>query len=84
MPVDEEENTLTPSLKDESTTVLPDEVNEVDYEEEDEPVQPDDDDMETAEVIVFRPLFSYRQVQAARRRKAQRNQQRRYSPVYYW
>jgi len=29
----------------------------------------DDEDMETAEVIVFRPLFRYKQVQAERRRR---------------
>jgi len=31
----------------------------------------DNEDMETAEVVVFRPLFRYRQIQAERRRKLQ-------------
>lgn len=46
---------------------------EISEEDPDEPMDADDDDMEAAEVLVFRPLFSYRRVQAERRRKRQRN-----------
>lgn len=38
------------------------------------------EDMETAEVLVFRPLFSYKRVEAERRRKL--NQARRQSAYY--
>jgi hypothetical protein len=40
----------------------------------------DKDDMETAEIIVFRPLFSYRRVQAERRRRLNQARNQR---VYY-
>ncbi|XP_069682211.1 uncharacterized protein [Periplaneta americana] len=50
---------------------------EASEEDLDEPMDADDDDLETAEVLVFRPLFSYRRVQAARRRNQQRNLARR-------
>ncbi|PSN45313.1 hypothetical protein C0J52_12465 [Blattella germanica] len=53
------------------------------YDEADEPVMPDDDDMEAAEVLVFRPLFSYRRVEAARRRKARRYPSRRQAGYWY-
>ena len=73
------------AVNEEATTTLePSDVNEVDYDDPDEPVYPDDDDMEPAEVLVFRPLFSYRRIQAERRRKARRYQNRRYAPYWYW
>jgi hypothetical protein len=49
-------------------------------EDADKPVSSDKDDMETAEVVVFRPLFSYKRVEAERRRRL--NQARR-QPLYY-
>jgi hypothetical protein len=49
-------------------------------EDADEPTQSDKEDMETAEVLVFRPLFSYKRVQAERRRKL--NQARRQAAYY--
>jgi hypothetical protein len=46
---------------------------------------PDKEDMETAEVVVFRPLFRYKQVQAERRRRleARRRQANVPNPAYY-
>jgi hypothetical protein len=63
-------STEVPSAGDEPSTT----------EDADEPVPSDKDDMETAEVVVFRPLFSYKRVEAERRRRL--NQARR-RPVYY-
>jgi hypothetical protein len=63
------------------STELPSEGYEPETTEDaDKPVPSDKDDMETAEVLVFRPLFSYKRVEAERRRKL--NQARRQSPYY--
>ncbi|KAJ9580791.1 hypothetical protein L9F63_024032 [Diploptera punctata] len=79
MPVEESEKLQTVILpeSEEPSTLEPPQMNEIDYEDPDEPLFPDDDDMEVAEVLVFRPMYSYRRVQEARRRKARRNQNRR-------
>ncbi|XP_069682210.1 uncharacterized protein [Periplaneta americana] len=56
-------------------------------ENPDEPVVPDDEDMETAEVLVFRPLFRYRHDKVERRRNQARRQrypEYPYYPYYYY
>lgn len=63
-------STEIPSVGDEPSTT----------EDADEPVPSDKDDMETAEVVVFRPLFRYKRIEAERRRRL--NQARR-RPIYY-
>ena len=40
----------------------------------------DDEDMETAEVVVFRPLFRYRQIQAERRRRLEERRRNASNP----
>lgn len=42
----------------------------------------DDEDMETAEVIVFRPLFRYKQIQAERRRRLEERRRNAREPNY--
>jgi hypothetical protein len=42
----------------------------------------DNEDMETAEVIVFRPLFRYKQVQAERRRRLEERRRNANNPNY--
>jgi hypothetical protein len=42
----------------------------------------DDENMETAEVIVFRPLFRYRQIQAERRRRLEERRRNASNPNY--
>jgi len=39
-----------------------------------------DEDMETAEVLVFRPLFRYRQIQAERRRRLEERRRKARDP----
>lgn len=65
-------------------TEVPSAGNEPDTTEDaDKPVVPDNDDMETAEVIVFRPLFKYQRVEAERRRRLdEARRQRAYYPYY--
>jgi hypothetical protein len=40
----------------------------------------DDEDMETAEVVVFRPLFRYKQIQAERRRRLEERRRKASNP----
>jgi hypothetical protein len=67
-----------------SPTEMPSAGNEPDTTEDaDKPVVPDNDDMETAEVIVFKPLFRYQRVEAERRRKLKEaRRQYAYYPYY--
>jgi hypothetical protein len=66
------------------STELPSEGHEPGTTEDaHKPVPSDEDDMETAEVLVFRPLFSYKRVEAERRRKLkQARRQSAYYPYY--
>lgn len=67
-----------------SSTEVPSAGNEPDTTEDaDKPVVPDDEDMETAEVIVFRPLFSYKRVQAERRRRLNETRRQHANYPYY-
>jgi hypothetical protein len=65
-------------------TEVPSAGNELSTTEDaDKPVAPDNDDMETAEVLVFRPLFSYQRVRAARRRRLEEARRQRPYYTYY-
>ncbi|KAJ9580790.1 hypothetical protein L9F63_024031 [Diploptera punctata] len=62
MPVEESENlqTVKSPVTEDPTTLLPPQLNDIGYEDPDEPLFPSDDDMEVAEAMVFRPAWRYR------------------------
>lgn len=51
-------------------------------EHTEKPEMSDNEDMETAEVLVFRPLFRYTQIQAERRRRLEARRQQANNPNY--
>jgi hypothetical protein len=71
---------LEPQATEHTSTAVPSAELKPQAAEYAEKPEGSDEDMETAEVLVFRPLFRYRQIQAERRRRLEERRRKAINP----